>query len=93
MGLGLGSSVGHMVGDKLGSVFGGSSEPAQAPAMQTEGRSPAWEQVAQRAQEPVGRCAEANKQYMLCLQQTSSADSCAYYLDALKACQAAAAPY
>lgn len=68
-------------------LFGGSRhvEPAAAPAEPVD-------YAAQ--QQSVGlNCDQQSKDFLLCLEKTNDLNSCSYYLEQLKACQAAARPY
>lgn len=70
-------------------LFGGSRhvEPAAAPAEPVD-------YAAQQPQQTVGlNCDQQSKDFLLCLEKTNDLNSCSYYLEQLKACQAAARPY
>ncbi|KAF8155790.1 hypothetical protein B0H34DRAFT_658922, partial [Crassisporium funariophilum] len=75
----IGSTIGHGLSNML---FGGSSAPAeqaQAPPMQNQ-------------QQSAINCEYQAKDFTKCLEK-ADLPSCTWYLDQLKACQAAAAPY
>ncbi|KAI5464292.1 hypothetical protein BGZ63DRAFT_401255 [Mariannaea sp. PMI_226] len=82
-GVAIGSSVGHAI---TGFFSGGSSEPAPAP-------------VAQAAEAPAqnqnyNNCAGATQNFTKCMDDNGgNMQICNWYLEQLKACQAAAAPY
>lgn len=72
-------------------LFGGRSEPAPAydapPAQQPM-------QQSEFAQPPAGiNCDAQSKDFLQCLEKTNDMNACSYYLEQLKACQAAARPY
>ncbi|KIY34465.1 hypothetical protein I305_03249 [Cryptococcus gattii E566] len=78
-----GSVVGHGISNML---FGGSGHQA-APA-------PAAEQAPVNQQQFGASCDIQAKDFTKCLEATNGdMQSCGYYLEALKACQAAARPY
>ena len=85
-GVAVGSSIGHAVG---GLFSGGSSAPAeaspQAPAAaNTSASNPSWG----------NNCAGATKQFTTCMdEQGGNMQICGWYLEQLKACQAAASQY
>ncbi|GAA6002428.1 hypothetical protein JCM10207_001114 [Rhodosporidiobolus poonsookiae] len=84
-GVAVGSTVGHGLSNML--FGGGSSQPQAAPA------APVEQQSFQQARMG-GACDVQAKDFVQCLNATgNNAESCAYYLDMLKQCQAAAAPY
>ncbi|CAD6576920.1 MAG: hypothetical protein TREMPRED_001801 [Tremellales sp. Tagirdzhanova-0007] len=75
-----GSVVGHGISNML---FGGRSAEAPPPA-----------EYAAQAQAQTGDCGIPAKDFTKCLEATNGdMGSCGYYLEALKACQAAAKPY
>ncbi|BGP15978.1 hypothetical protein JCM10213_004795 [Rhodosporidiobolus nylandii] len=85
-GVAVGSTVGHGLSSMLFGG-GGSSQPAEAPA------APVEQQTFQQARMG-GACDVQAKDFVSCLNATSNdTASCQYYLDMLKQCQAAAAPY
>ncbi|KAG6817118.1 hypothetical protein H0H87_012639 [Tephrocybe sp. NHM501043] len=78
----VGSTIGHGLSSML---FGGSSSaPAEAPA------APVQQQ--QQSFNSAPSCEAQAKDFTKCLEK-ADLPSCSWYLDALKACQAAAAPY
>uniref|UniRef100_A0A0K3CQH2 FGENESH: predicted gene_16.135 protein n=1 Tax=Rhodotorula toruloides TaxID=5286 RepID=A0A0K3CQH2_RHOTO len=85
-GVAVGSTVGHGLSSMLFGG-GGSSTPAEAPA------APVEQQTYQQARMG-GACEVQAKDFVSCLNATGNdTQSCQYYLDMLKQCQAAAAPY
>ncbi|OAQ86331.1 CHCH domain-containing protein [Purpureocillium lilacinum] len=87
-GVAIGSSVGHAIG---GLFSGGSSEPAPAPqqqaAVQTQNQQ-------QQQQWGSNNCAGAAQQFTKCLDDNGgNMQICNWYLEQLKACQAAASQY
>ncbi|WVQ99036.1 hypothetical protein IAU59_006168 [Kwoniella sp. CBS 9459] len=80
-----GSVVGHGISNML---FGGSRPAEQAPAQQAQAMDPVNQQQAGVS------CDIQAKDFTKCLEATNGdMQSCSYYLEALKACQAAARPY
>ncbi|GAA5977584.1 hypothetical protein JCM11641_006870 [Rhodosporidiobolus odoratus] len=85
-GVAVGSTVGHGLSSMLFGG-GGSSAPAEAPAQPVE------QQSFQQARMG-GACDVQAKDFVSCLNGTGNdSTACQYYLDMLKQCQAAAAPY
>ncbi|KAM0255640.1 hypothetical protein ACHAQJ_005565 [Trichoderma viride] len=79
-GVAIGSSVGHAIG---GFFSGGSSEPA---AVQT--------QAAPQQDQQYNNCAGAAQNFTKCLDENGgNMQICNWYLEQLKACQAAASQY
>ncbi|KAJ3767837.1 hypothetical protein FB446DRAFT_695817 [Lentinula raphanica] len=77
----VGSTIGHGISSML---FGGSSTPA--PAVEAAQAPPA-------ARNPTGiNCEVQARDFTQCLEK-ADLPSCTWYLEQLKACQAAAAPY
>ncbi|KAF1947222.1 hypothetical protein EJ02DRAFT_449813 [Clathrospora elynae] len=93
-GVAVGSSIGHAVG---GWFSGGSSAPAEASpqAATTEfsaQHQPVDSQTAQMSQ--TGPCANDVSSFRKCMDENQgSLTVCGWYLDQLKACQAAASQY
>ncbi|KAI8218234.1 Mitochondrial intermembrane space cysteine motif-containing protein MIX17 [Colletotrichum sp. SAR11_57] len=84
-GVAIGSSVGHAIG---GLFSGGSSE---APA-QAQSASPVAE--SQTTSQWGNNCAGATQQFTKCMdEQNGNMQICNWYLEQLKACQAAASQY
>lgn len=81
-GVAIGSSVGHAIG---GLFSGGSSEPA----------APVQAQAApQQNQQQYNNCAGAAQNFTKCLDENGgNMQICNWYLEQLKACQAAASQY
>lgn len=79
-----GSVVGHGISNML---FGGrTQQAAEVPPPPAE--------YANQAREVTGNCDIPAKDFTKCLEATGGdMQSCGYYLEALKACQAAARPY
>ncbi|EPQ26406.1 uncharacterized protein PFL1_06054 [Pseudozyma flocculosa PF-1] len=88
-GVAVGSTVGHGLSNML---FGGRSEPA---AEATQAPQPAFDQSqAYSQQQNAGvNCEVQSRDFIKCLESTNDMNSCSYYLEQLKACQAAARPY
>ncbi|KAG2363507.1 hypothetical protein BDR07DRAFT_1471293 [Suillus spraguei] len=82
----VGSTIGHGISSMLfGS--GSSSAPAESAAPVQQ------QQQQQQAYQTTGAACEVQaKEFTKCLDKADLA-SCSWYLDQLKACQAAAAPY
>jgi len=78
----IGSTIGHGISSML---FGGSTP---APAAE----QPVQQQT--QAQQPLGaiNCEDRAKDFSKCIEK-ADLNSCGWYLEQLKACQAAAAPY
>ncbi|KAF5310715.1 hypothetical protein D9619_008150 [Psilocybe cf. subviscida] len=76
----IGSTIGHGLSSML---FGGSSHAAPAPEAQA---------APVQQQQTSANCAVQAKDFTACLEK-ADLPSCTYYLEQLKACQAAAAPY
>ncbi|KAJ7185660.1 hypothetical protein C8R46DRAFT_1061361 [Mycena filopes] len=75
-------AIGSTIGHGLSNMLFGSSQPAeQAPPAQQ-----------QQQQQQAMNCEIPAKDFTLCLEKADM-QSCSYYLEQLKACQAAAAPY
>ncbi|CDS02024.1 related to MIC17-mitochondrial intermembrane space protein, required for normal oxygen consumption [Sporisorium scitamineum] len=88
-GVAVGSTVGHGLSNML---FGGGSS---APAEQAQQPVPqAYQGACPQQQQNVGvSCEQQSKDFIKCLESTNDMNSCSYYLEQLKACQAAARPY
>ncbi|PWN43916.1 hypothetical protein IE81DRAFT_365333 [Ceraceosorus guamensis] len=92
-GVAVGSTVGHGISNML--FGGGGQAAAPAPdqyAQQAQQQQQPWAQ----SQDPrtAGNCELQSKDFLRCLESTGNdMQSCSYYLDQLKACQAAARPY
>lgn len=94
-GVGIGSAIGHTIGHGLTGMFGGSSsaaepaEQAQAPMQQQAGGAFAQEQSYGGVS-----CDADAKAFTKCLgENDGNMQICSWYLENLKACQAAARPY
>jgi hypothetical protein len=92
-GVAVGSSIGHAVGGWFG---GGSSAPAEAsPTATTEfsaQHQPTDSAISQM--QSTGACANDVNQFRKCMDDNQGSLSiCGWYLDQLKACQAAAGQY
>ncbi|GAA5911025.1 hypothetical protein JCM6882_006751 [Rhodosporidiobolus microsporus] len=87
-GVAVGSTVGHGLSSMLFGG-GGSSQPAEV----AQASAPVEQQTFQQARMG-GACDVQAKDFVSCLNATANdTQSCQYYLDMLKQCQAAAAPY
>lgn len=82
-GVAVGSAVGHTMGAGLTSLFSGSDAPQEV------------QQVAQQQQQVSGGQCEADaRNFTRCLEDSNgNYQACDFYLQQLKACQQAAAPY
>ncbi|KAF9698987.1 hypothetical protein EKO04_002737 [Ascochyta lentis] len=88
-GVAVGSSIGHAVGGWFG---GGSSAPAEAAPQNTEFAQ--QHSVNSSAQQQAGPCADNVNTFRKCMDENQgSLTICGWYLDQLKACQAAAGQY
>ncbi|KAL1875143.1 hypothetical protein VTK73DRAFT_10280 [Phialemonium thermophilum] len=86
-GVAIGSSIGHAIG---GMFSGGSSAPAEAPQ---NNNVAAQNQNAQQ-QNWGNNCAGATQQFTKCMDEHGgNMQICGWYLEQLKACQAAASQY
>ncbi|KAI1323945.1 hypothetical protein F5Y16DRAFT_325983 [Xylariaceae sp. FL0255] len=89
-GVAVGSSIGHAIGG----FFGGGSSSAPAPAAEA---SPVQAQQAQYGNQSMqnnNNCAGAAESFTKCLDEHSgNMQVCGWYLEQLKACQAAAKQY
>ena len=87
-GVAVGSSIGHAIG---GFFSGGSSEPAPAPQAAAV---PAQAAPAAQDQWNAGNCQGAASQFTQCMDDhKGDMQVCNWYLEQLKACQAAAKNY
>lgn len=85
-GVAIGSSVGHAIG---GLFSGGSSEPAAAPAA-----APVQAQASSQDQYNNNNCAASAQSFTKCMDDNNgNMQICNWYLEQLKACQAAATQY
>ncbi|KAI1844624.1 hypothetical protein JX265_001612 [Neoarthrinium moseri] len=83
-GVAVGSSIGHAIGGMFG---GGSSAPAEQPAAQQQVNT-------QQNSEWGNNCAGATQSFTKCMDEHNGNMSiCNWYLEQLKACQAAASQY
>jgi hypothetical protein len=88
-GVAVGSSIGHAVG---GWFSGGSSAPAEAAPQNAEFAQ--QHSVNTSAQQQSGACATDVNAFRKCMDENQgSLTICGWYLDQLKACQAAAGQY
>lgn len=89
-GVAVGSAVGHTLGAGLTSVFSGSSDAPQQAQQQQVQAAPA--QAAQ--QQTAGPCEVDARNFTRCLEDSNgNYQACDFYLQQLKACQAAASQY
>jgi hypothetical protein len=87
-GVAVGSSIGHAIGG----FFGGGSAPAEAAPQNTDFAQ--QHQEVQQSQQSSGPCAGDIKSFNNCMTENQgNLTICGWYLDQLKACQQAAAPY
>ncbi|PWN89399.1 hypothetical protein FA10DRAFT_287277 [Acaromyces ingoldii] len=90
-GVAVGSSVGHGLSNMFFGGGGSSQEPAPAPDASV---SNAGYGSPSNPGQPGMSCEVQSKDFLRCLDATNNdMNSCAFYLDQLKACQAAARPY
>ncbi|KAI5449051.1 hypothetical protein NCC49_005355 [Naganishia albida] len=87
-----GVAGGSVIGHGISNMLFGSSRPAEAapPAEAPVNQQAQWANQA-AAQAP--QCSIEAKDFTKCLDATNDFQSCSYYLEALKACQAAAQRY
>ncbi|KAG7140106.1 Mitochondrial intermembrane space cysteine motif-containing protein like [Verticillium longisporum] len=86
-GVAIGSSVGHAIGG----FFGGGSSPAPAEQNQVQA---AQQQTAPSQEYGANNCQPALQQFTKCMdEQSGNMQICNWYLEQLKACQAAASNY
>ncbi|KAH8171633.1 CHCH domain protein [Sarocladium implicatum] len=88
-GVAVGSSIGHAIGG----MFGGSSAPAEAApqAVQATQQQPDYNNTNYNRTD---NCASAATDFTRCMdEQGGNMQICNWYLEQLKACQAAAKPY
>ncbi|RVD90159.1 uncharacterized protein DFL_001135 [Arthrobotrys flagrans] len=82
-GVAVGSTVGHVLGAGITGMFGGSSDAPAAAAPVAPATTNTYGDVTS------GNCAADAKAFTSCLEATNNdMNSCSYYLDQLKACQA-----
>ncbi|KAK1964663.1 hypothetical protein LY76DRAFT_593209 [Colletotrichum caudatum] len=87
-GVAIGSSIGHAIGGMFG---GGSSAPAEAAP---QNNSPVASGESQTTQQWGNNCAGATQQFTKCMDEHGgNMQICNWYLEQLKACQAAASQY
>ncbi|GKT66548.1 CHCH domain protein [Colletotrichum tofieldiae] len=88
-GVAIGSSIGHAIGGMFGG--GGSSAPAEAAP---QSNSPVASGESQTTQQWGNNCAGATQQFTKCMDEHGgNMQICNWYLEQLKACQAAASQY
>jgi len=86
-GVAVGSVVGHTLSNAVGSLFGGSSAP-EAPVAQ------AAENASAQNNQWGNNCATATQSFTKCMDEhQGNMNICGWYLEQLKACQAAASQY
>ncbi|KAK4192592.1 Sas10/Utp3/C1D family-domain-containing protein [Podospora australis] len=87
-GVAVGSSIGHVIGGGISSIFGGGSSAAPEPTQATQAES------AQNNNSWGNNCQMATQQFTKCMDDNSgNMQICGWYLEQLKACQAAASQY
>ncbi|KAF4772772.1 CHCH domain-containing protein [Colletotrichum scovillei] len=87
-GVAIGSSIGHAIGGMFG---GGSSAPAEAAP---QNNSPVASGESSTTQQWGNNCAGATQQFTKCMDEHGgNMQICNWYLEQLKACQAAASQY
>lgn len=91
-GVAVGSSIGHAIG---GFFSGGSSEAAPPPQQYNTQAPDQYQQSAQQQQQyGTNNCQGATQQFTQCMDENGgNMQICNWYLEQLKACQAAAKPY
>ncbi len=78
-GVAVGSTVGHMAGNAISGLFGGSSQPPAQQVAQPQ-------QVSQYQAQP---CEPDQKAFMACLDKNQNdISACQFYLDMLNQCRA-----
>jgi coiled-coil-helix-coiled-coil-helix domain-containing protein 2 len=83
-GVAVGSSVGHVVGAGISSMFGGGSSQPQS----------VQEPIQQNQQPVAAQCEPDQKAFMKCLDaHPNDITPCQFYLDMYKQCQASQRPY
>ena len=89
-GVAVGSSIGHAIGG----MFGGSSAPAEQQQSDNAVASQANNDTYQSNQWGAKSCENDAKSFTKCLDENSgNMQICGWYLENLKACQAAASQY
>ncbi|OAL57173.1 hypothetical protein IQ07DRAFT_582410 [Pyrenochaeta sp. DS3sAY3a] len=90
-GVAVGSSIGHAVG---GWFSGGSSAPAEASPQASTDFATQHQSAGVQQQAATGPCAADIGNFRKCMDENQgSLNICGWYLDQLKACQAAAGQY
>jgi len=97
-GVAVGSSIGHAIGGFFGGGSSNSSEalPAEQQQQQNQGMmNPADNNTYMNSQyQPPRACENDSKRFYECMDQNrGDLTVCGWYMDQLKACQAAARPY
>ncbi|CEJ91315.1 Putative CHCH domain protein [[Torrubiella] hemipterigena] len=90
-GVAIGSSVGHAIGG----FFSGGSSSEPAPQQYNSQAPDQYQQPSQAQQQQWGNnCGAATQQFTQCMDENNgNMQICNWYLEQLKACQAAAKPY
>ncbi|KAK4452899.1 mitochondrial intermembrane space cysteine motif-containing protein MIX17 [Podospora aff. communis PSN243] len=87
-GVAVGSAVGHTLSNAVGGLFGGSSAPEAPVAAQNA------DSAANNNNTWGNNCAQATQSFTKCMDEhTGNMNICGWYLEQLKACQAAASQY
>jgi len=91
----VGSTIGHTVGAGLSGMFGGQSLPTDGAAnINTDAGADQQSFYSQQQQQGPASCEADAKAFTLCLEQNgNNVNACAWYLEALKQCQAMAKQY
>lgn len=94
-GVAVGSTLGHGLS---GMLFGGGGEAQQQQQQQQDAFAQAGQaqtgEFAQQQARVGGTCETQSKDFLRCLDATNNnMESCSFYLEMLKQCQAAAKPY
>ncbi|KAL2884899.1 Mitochondrial intermembrane space cysteine motif-containing protein MIC17 [Ceratocystis lukuohia] len=91
-GVAIGSSIGHAIGGMF--TGGGNSTESSALDASPQAAAATSAPAAYNAQAQAGNCGPAVQQFTKCMDEHGgNMQICNWYLDQLKACQAAAAPY
>ncbi|PLB52371.1 hypothetical protein P170DRAFT_434138 [Aspergillus steynii IBT 23096] len=96
-GVAVGSSIGHAIGGFFGGGSSAPAEPQQAAAPPADSQamdSGLWQSTAANTSWENSPCATDVRSFRTCMDENKGdLTICGWYLDQLKACQAAAKPY